>query len=74
MNILNNKTGQQAVPIRLFLLVIGIIIFFTQYPVLSGIIDAVAGEQVDGTIVFLIKMTPYIVMIALFAWILRGEA
>ncbi len=75
MKLINSKVAQvQAVPLRLFLIVIGLIIFFTMYPVLSSIIDAIALTQTDEIIVFLINTVPYVVILGLFIWILKGEA
>jgi len=69
----NYKKAQSSAPIRLFLIFIGLIIFFATYPVLSSIIDSITQTQTDPIIVFLMFAVPYVVITGLFSWILKGE-
>jgi hypothetical protein len=68
-----NKLAQNSAPVRLFLIIVGLILFFAMYPVLSSIIDAIGGGQTDPIVAFMIYAVPYVVLIGLMAWILRGD-
>lgn len=66
--------GQIPVPVRILLILIGTVVFFAFFPVINGIIEAITATMTNDVVVFLVEMVPYVIMIGLFAWILRGEA